>query len=191
MKILIAEDELTTRMMVQVSLERWGYDVLDAKNGDEAVALFDRGEQPRIVILDWEMPGLDGLEVCEKLKDETFEQPPYIIMLTARDNQKDIIDGFNAGADDYITKPFSSDELGARVRVAERLVRSQDMLAQSVDELKAVLDQLAMMEGSVVVCEECHKIEPAEDGPWQDYPQLIAEKDSRFTTTICPDCEKP
>lgn len=189
MKILIAEDELTTRMMVQVSLERWGYDVLDAKNGEEAVSLFDRGERPRIAILDWEMPGLDGIEVCERLKSEDTENPPYIIMLTARDNQKDIIEGFNAGADDYITKPFSSEELGARVRVAERLVRSQDMLANSVGELKAVLNQLEMLEGKIVVCEKCNKLETIEDGTWKDYLKLIADKDSRFVTAVCPDCE--
>lgn len=189
MKILIAEDELTTRMMVQVSLERLGYDVLDAKNGEEALAVFGRGAQPRIVILDWEMPGLDGLEVCEQLKHEDTDNPPYIIMLTARDNKEDIIEGFNAGADDYITKPFSSEELGARVRVAERLVRSQDMLAQSVNELKSVLNQLETLEGKIVVCKKCHKVESIEDGVWQDYLQLLAEKDSRFVTAVCPDCE--
>lgn len=190
MKILIAEDEFTTRTMVQVSLESWGYDVLDASNGEEAIALFQRGKRPRIVILDWEMPEVDGLEACQRIKELNPEDPPYVILLTGRDSQKDILTGFDAGADDYITKPFSSEELRARVRVAERLVRTQDMLNASVTELKTVLDQLEALQGSVVVCPECHNIEREEDASWHDLTSLTENGgDSRFVSVVCPACK--
>lgn len=191
MNILIAEDEFTTRMMVQVSLESWGYGVLDACDGKEAIALFQRGERPRIVILDWEMPSVDGLEACQRLKELNPEDPPYVILLTARDSQKDILTGFDAGADDYITKPFSSEELRARVRVAERLVRTQDMLNASVTELKTVLNQLEALQGNVLVCQECSRIEKEEDGSWHDLTTLVGSGGgSRFVSVVCPACKE-
>lgn len=148
MKILIAEDELTTRMTVQVTLEKFGYDVVSAQNGTQALEEFNRSIQPKIIILDWEMPEIDGLGVCERLKEKALDPPPYIIFLTARNNQKDMMEGFAAGADDYITKPFSAEELKARVRVAERLVNSQEALAATVTELRDALNQLSMLQSS-------------------------------------------
>lgn len=190
MKILIAEDEFTTRMMVQVSLENWGYDVLDASDGKEALSLFAKGEKPRIVILDWEMPGVDGLEVCQSMKEQNPDDPLYIILLTGRDSEKDILQGFDAGADDYITKPFSGDELRARIRVAARLVRMQDMLKESVGELKTALDQVEALQGSIVVCEKCNKIEQMDDGSWAELSEFLeSDEHGRCLKVICPECE--
>ncbi len=190
MKILIAEDEFTTRMMVQVSLENWGYDVLDAHDGKEALAVFEQKEKPRIVILDWEMPGVNGIEVCQSLKEANAEDPPYIILLTGRDSEKDILQGFDAGADDYITKPFSGDELRARVRVADRLVRMQDMQKEFVKELRSALDQIAALQGNVVVCEKCNKIEHLDGDAWLDFTEFIeSSTDGRCIKVICPVCE--
>lgn len=189
MKILIAEDEFTTRMMVQVSLENWGYDVLDASDGKEALSIFERGEKPRIVILDWEMPEVDGLEVCQSMKEQNPDDPPYIILLTGRDSEKDILQGFDAGADDYITKPFSGDELRARVRVAKRLVRTQDMLKESVGELKTALDQVEALQGSIVVCEKCNKIEDVDEGIWVELADFLkADEEGRCMKVVCPEC---
>ena len=128
MKILIAEDEFTTRMMVQVSLENWGYRVESVTNGNEAWAAFQKPDAPHIAILDWEMPELDGVEVCRRVKEMEALSHPYILLLTGRDSKTDIVRGFDAGADDYMTKPFNDNELRARVRVAERLVRTQASL---------------------------------------------------------------
>jgi len=190
MNILIADDEFTTRMMVQVSLENWGYDVLDACDGEEALAKYQQGEAPRIVILDWEMPGTDGLEVCQRLKEMNSEDPPYIILLTGRDSQKDILSGFDAGADDYITKPFSSNELRARIRVADRLVRTQDLLKDSVGELKTVLNQLQTLQGNFLVCGECQKVASIDDEEsWHNFSEL-AKGDDRFVSVTCPHCEE-
>ena len=190
MKVLVAEDELVTRLMVQVSLENWGYDVLEAKDGREAMELFGRGEVPRIAIIDWEMPEVDGLEVCKRLREQESENPPYIILLTAHGSKNDMLLGFDAGADDYITKPFNSDELRARVRVADRLIRSQDMLAATVTELKSAINQLDTLQDSLTVCEKCHRIEDIDEGTWHEYLDLMKENgDDRFVKTICPECE--
>ncbi len=91
MKILIAEDEFTTRMLVQVSLENWGYRVESVADGNEAWSILKQKTAPNIAILDWEMPELNGLEVCRKVKEMGNENPPYIILLTGRDKKKDIV----------------------------------------------------------------------------------------------------
>jgi sigma-B regulation protein RsbU (phosphoserine phosphatase) len=142
-KILIAEDEYTTRLMVQVSLENWGYSVNSVADGKKAWEILKKPEAPDVAILDWEMPEVDGLELCKRIKDLRRTNPIYVILLTGRDSQKDILQGFDAGADDYMTKPFNDDELRARVRVAGKLVTIQSSLSQSVDELKSALDILS------------------------------------------------
>jgi sigma-B regulation protein RsbU (phosphoserine phosphatase) len=188
-KILIAEDEFTTRMLVQVSLENWGYRVESVADGNEAWSILKQKAAPNIAILDWEMPELNGLEVCRKVKEMGSENPPYIILLTGRDKKKDIVQGFDAGADDYMTKPFNDNELRARVRVAERQVRTQTSLLETVTELKEVLNQLEMTQGGMEVCQSCHKVFSTSDNEWYSIEEVIKDHgDLRFIHTICPDC---
>ncbi len=189
MKILIAEDEFTTRMMVQVCLENWGYRVDSVTNGDEAWAKLQKTDAPHIAILDWEMPGIDGVEVCRRVKEMEVENPPYIILLTSRDSKLDIVRGFDAGADDYMTKPFNDDELRARTRVAERLVRTQSSLSESVAELRAALNQLEMLESEVAVCGTCRKIFNRYDGEWYSFEDLLKYRNNpHFIFDTCPQC---
>ena len=191
MKILIAEDEFTTRMLVQVSLENWGYRVESVADGNEAWSILKQKAAPNIAILDWEMPELNGLEVCRKVKEMGSENPPYIILLTGRDKKKDIVQGFDAGADDYMTKPFNDNELRARVRVAERQVRTQTSLLETVTELKEVLNQLEMIQGGMEVCQSCYKVFSTSDNEWYSIQEVIKDHgDLRFIHTICPDCIK-
>jgi DNA-binding response OmpR family regulator len=190
-KILIAEDEFTTRMMVQVCLENWGYRVESVTNGEEAWAKLQKPDAPHIAILDWEMPGLDGVEVCRRVKEMEVENPPYIILLTSRDSKMDIVRGFDAGADDYMTKPFNDDELRARTRVAERLVRTQSSLSESVAELRAALNQLEMLECGVEICGSCRKIHNRYDGEWYSFDDLLKNRnDPHFAIGTCPRCTK-
>jgi sigma-B regulation protein RsbU (phosphoserine phosphatase) len=190
-KILIAEDEFTTRMMVQVCLENWGYRVDSVTNGVEAWEQLKKPGSANIAILDWEMPELDGVEVCRRLKEMESEVPVYVILLTARDSNTDIVKGFDAGADDYMTKPFNDNELRARVRVAERLVRTQRSLGESVTELKDALNQLEMLESGVEVCGQCRSIFNPYEGKWNRLDDVFNnEADQRFVVNICPDCMK-
>jgi DNA-binding response OmpR family regulator len=189
LKILIAEDEFTTRMMVQVSLENWGYRVESVTNGEEAWAKLQKPDAANIAILDWEMPGLDGVEVCRRVKEMGSENPPYVILLTARDSKTDIIRGFDAGADDYMTKPFNDDELRARTRVAEKLVRTQSSLSESVNELREALNQLETLDSGVEICGNCKKIFNRYDGEWYSVDDILAKKnDPHFIIQSCPRC---
>lgn len=189
MKILIAEDEFTTRMMVQVCLENWGYRVESVTNGEEAWEKLQKTDAPHIAILDWEMPKINGVEVCRRVKEMDVENPPYVILLTSRDSKKDIVEGFDAGADDYMTKPFNNDELRARTRVAERLVRTQSSLAETVTELREALNQLEMLESGVAVCGSCHKILNRYDGEWNTFEDVQKDGvDPHFFVNTCPDC---
>ncbi len=190
MKILIAEDDYITRLMVQVSLEKWGYRVTCVENGNEAWDVLQEADAPQIAILDWEMPGLDGVEVCRKVKELDKETPIYVILLTARDSRNDILRGFDMGADDYMTKPFDDNELRARVRVAERLVHIQIALAESVEELRTVLDQMEALQGAQPVCVNCHKIQGSDDS-WIALGTAIDKRSEPcFMYIRCPDCEK-
>lgn len=190
MKILIAEDEFTTRMMVQVCLENWGYKVESVTNGEDAWSLLQKNDASQIAILDWEMPGLDGVEVCRRVKELEVENAPYVILLTSRDSNRDILRGFDAGADDYMTKPFNDDELRARVRVAERLVRTQHSLSESVGELKEALNQLERLESGVEICSGCKSILSPYDGVWNSCDDVMNnEADPRFIVKRCSACE--
>jgi len=189
-KILIAEDEFTTRMLLQVSLENWGYRVESVADGQEAWSVLKQKDAPHIAILDWEMPELDGPEVCRRVKEMEIDNPPYIILLTARDGKKDIVQGFDAGADDYMIKPFNDNELQARVRVAVRQVRTQTSLSKSLNELKEVLNQLEMVQEGTEVCQSCHKI-LGDDGYWHTLEEMITDyPDLRFMHAVCPDCTR-
>lgn len=189
MKILIAEDEFTTRMMVQVCLENWGYRVESVTNGNDAWVALQKPDAPHIAILDWEMPELDGVEVCRRAKEMDAVNPPYILLLTSRDRKTDIVKGFDAGADDYMTKPFNDDELRARVRVAERLVRTQSSLSESVAELKEVLNQVEALENGIEVCRTCQKIFSPYDGEWHGAHDILENGiDPRFIVKTCPGC---
>ena len=191
MKILIAEDEFTTRMMVQVCLENWGYTVASVTNGQEALEKLANGDGAHIAILDWEMPELDGVEVCRRIKEMDLENPPYIILLTGRDSNTDIVRGFDAGADDYMTKPFNDNELRARVRVAERLVRTQSSLTATVTELKEALNQLEMLETGVEICDTCRSVFSPYDGDWHTGDEIINnDADPRFIVATCPGCRQ-
>ena len=190
MKLLIAEDEYTTRLTVQVVLEQWGYKVDSVADGTAGWEILQKPNGPQIAILDWEMPGIDGLELCRMVKSLERRTPVYVILLTGRDAQVDILKGFDAGADDYITKPFDENELRARVRVAERLVRIQDELAISNDELREVLNHVELLQGNFPVCTACQKVENY-DGSWKtltEYSDL--QEDPRFSYTICPACRE-
>ncbi len=188
MKILIAEDDYTSRLMLQVILEKWKYKVVTAENGTEAWDLLQENEQPQIAILDWEMPEMDGLEVCQKARALDRENPIYIIMLTGRNTTNDIVDGLDAGADDYITKPFDENELRARVRVAERMVRIQESLTNTVEELTQALDHVDTLQGILPICMHCHCIR-SDNEAWQKLEKYIETHTmAKFSHSICPDC---
>ncbi len=135
MRILIADDSATCRMILAGSLKKYGYDVVETSDGLQAWVELSKPGAPQIAILDWIMPKLDGVELIRKVREAKTERPPYIIMLTGKSETKDIIAGLDAGANDYLIKPFDPNELRARIQVGKRMVELQDALFKTNEQL--------------------------------------------------------
>lgn len=188
MKVLIAEDDLTSRLMLEGVLKKWGYDVLSVSDGNAAWAAVQRERDLHVAILDWIMPNMDGLAVCRRIKALERPVPIYTMLLTGRDSTEDIVQGFDSGADDYVTKPFENNELRARIRVAERMVRIQGSLSDKVRELKVALAHVKMLQGIIPICMHCHKIR-SDDKAWEKLEAYIENhSEAEFSHSICPDC---
>jgi len=139
MKILIAEDDAITEKMLKRKLNDWGYEVVSVADGNEAWVKIQQDDAPNLLLLDWMMPGIDGIEICRRLKQQPKGALVYIILLTARDKEDDIVAGLDAGADDYITKPFGNNELRSRVDVGRRMIALQNALLEN-EKLQAVFE---------------------------------------------------
>jgi two-component system, cell cycle response regulator len=137
-KILIADDSIVSRHLLEATLRKWGYEVMVACDGAEALQILEREDAPALIILDWMMPGMTGLEVCQKIRQRGTEPYIYILLLTSKSQKEDLIEGMDAGADDYITKPFDQNELQVRLRAGTRLV---DLQAQLLSAREALREQ--------------------------------------------------
>ncbi len=138
MRILIAEDEPAFRHLLEEVLVKWGYEVVVAKDGNEAWQVLKSKDAPQLAILDWLMPGINGLELCRKVREELPEPYTYIILLTSQQKDEDLVTGMEAGADDYITKPFKPNELRVRLNAGRRMVELQSQLAAHAAQLEVL-----------------------------------------------------
>ncbi len=135
MKILIADDDAITRRLLETILSKWGYQVMIAQDGDEAWRVLQGEGAPKLAILDWMMPGLDGVEICRRARQRMDAPYVYMMLLTSKIRKEDIIEGMDAGADDYLTKPFNRHELEVRLRAGLRILDLQEALGASGEEL--------------------------------------------------------
>lgn len=187
-KILIAEDDEVSRRMLQVFLLRWGYEVVIARDGAEAWRVLESADAPKLAIMDWMMPVLDGVEICRRVRLAPRASPAYLILLTARGDNQDIVRGLDAGADDYVTKPFNQDEMRARLNVGVRVVELQTNLADRVIELERALAGVNQLQGLLPICSYCKKIRD-DKNYWQQVEGYIsAHSEAQFSHGICPDC---
>ena len=188
MRILLAEDDRTQLAILERTLQQWGYEVQAFSDGNLAWSYIDEGEAPALMILDWMMPGMDGLEICRRVRRKTIGRPCYVIMLTGRRDSDDIVEGLQAGADDYILKPFHKEEFRARVRTGERLISLQEALTSRVEELESALERVTQLQRLIPICSYCRKIR-TDENYWLELEKYLAQHSAvRFSHGICPSC---
>jgi sigma-B regulation protein RsbU (phosphoserine phosphatase) len=188
MRILIGEDDVVSRRLLETLLGRWGYEVVVAADGERAWELLQGEEAPPLAILDWMMPGMGGVEICRRVRAAGRPSPVYIILLTARASSEDVVQGLEAGANDYVTKPFNREELRARVQVGMRVVELQATLAGRVLELEEALARVKQLQGLLPICSYCKKIRD-DRNYWRQVEAYISEhSEAVFSHGICPEC---
>lgn len=136
MRVLVAEDNPVFQSMLKTMLTKWGYQAVIARSGTEAWQVLESQQAPRLAVLDWMMPGMDGLEICRRIRSANREPYIYILLLTARTESQDLIEGMDAGADDYLTKPFNAHELRVRLHAGRRILDLQEELLKAREALR-------------------------------------------------------
>ena len=147
MRILAAEDNPVFQSMLRTLLRKWGYDAVMAHNGNEALQILEGTDAPRLAVLDWMMPGVDGVQICRRVRSTHPDPYIYILLLTARTESHDLVEGMDAGADDYLTKPFNAQELRVRIRAGRRILDLQDALHRQAthDGLTGLLNRNSIL----------------------------------------------
>ncbi|MES1254552.1 MAG: response regulator transcription factor [Acidobacteriota bacterium] len=158
MRALIADDDRLTAMILKSTLERWGLETVVVADGTAAWETLQSDPKIVLTILDWMMPGADGPELCRRIRSEPSLAHLYVLLLTAREGHADLVAALDAGADDFLTKPFDPEELRARVQVGLRVHALQEKLAERVTELEAALSQVKQLHGLLPICSYCKKV---------------------------------
>ena len=188
MRILIAEDDPISRFVLEHMLFKWGHEVIVTADGTQAWATLQREDAPTVAILDWMMPGMDGTEVCRQVRRAPSTTPTYIILLTAKSSKEDVVAGLDAGADDYLTKPFDRAELRARLQVGLRVVELQRNLSERVIELEDALSQVKQLQGILPICSYSKSVRD-DQNYWQKVESYISNhSEAQFSHGICPPC---
>lgn len=190
MRILIAEDDMTSRTVLAEVLRKRGHEVVATANGREAWDALRAPGAPDMAVLDWMMPEMDGPEVVRRVRALKADYPPYLLLLTARGDKNDLVAGLEAGANDYVTKPFHPGELSARVEVGVRMMALQAALAARIRDLGKALEEIKTLRGIVPICAGCKKVRD-DKGYWEQVEVYVQERtDAQFSHGLCPDCVK-
>ncbi len=190
MKILIAEDDAFSRKLLSVNLEKAGHKVVSCIDGETAVEAYEKEPSIEMAVLDWMMPGKDGLEVCKTIKSNDDNSLTYVIILTAKNKPEDLALALESGADDFVAKPFNAIELNARIDAGIRRIRLQNAMMDNIQELQEALVHIEQLQRILPICAWCKKIR---DDPkyWSSVEEYISKHlDVRFTHSVCPDCLK-
>lgn len=188
MRILMAEDESISRFLLETSLKKWEYDFVVATDGAQAWDILQGDDPPQLAILDWMMPQIDGIDVCRRARKKPELQQLYVIMLTTKTEEEEIVEGLQAGANDYVAKPWRPRELQARIQVGERVIQLQDELSQRVRELEESIAREQQLRGLLPICSYCKRIRQ-DNNYWQQVERYIESYvDVAFSHSICPDC---
>jgi sigma-B regulation protein RsbU (phosphoserine phosphatase) len=187
-RVLVADDERATAALLRATLERWGLEVVVVHDGAEAWAAVQKDEGIGLAVLDWGMPGLDGPEVCRRIRADPSRAHLHVILLTARDGRDDVIHGLEAGADDFMAKPFDPGVFRARVDVGLRVLKLKEHLAQRVAELQTALSQVKQLHGLLPICSYCKHVR-TDENYWEQVEQYVSHhSDLQFSHGVCPPC---
>ncbi len=189
-RILVADDDTLMRLTIKEALTSKGYRILEADSGEAAWEILQKDDAPELILIDWLMPDMDGIEVIRKVRARETAKHAYIIMLTARGQKSDIVEGLEAGANDYISKPFHVQELQARVTIGAETLRLRADLAGRVSELEEALAHIMRLEKLLPICSYCKKIRDKGD-EWHPLEAYFADhSDINFSHGVCPECFK-
>jgi phosphoserine phosphatase RsbU/P len=187
-RVLVAEDDPTCSRILEVSLGKWGYAPVSYASGRDAWEALQQPDAPSLAILDWMMPGMDGVEICQRARQRAEIKGMYIILLTTRSSKEDVVEGLWSGADDYVVKPFNIQEMRARVLVGTRVLTLQRTLADRVAELERAASNIKQLQGLLPMCAYCKSIRN-DQNYWERVEQYISEHSgAQFTHGICPSC---
>ena len=187
-RILVVEDDPTFMTLLKLSLESFGEPFQSVTDGTAAWQLLSQPHTFQVVILDWNLPGLSGLEICQKVRALPTHEPPYIVLLTGNDRKEDVVKGLKAGADDYMTKPFHRDELSARLNVGKRIAQLQRTLTSRVKELETALKKVTELEGLIPICAYCKKVRD-DKNYWHQVEEYVSVRSGAlFSHGVCPIC---
>jgi len=187
-RILIAEDHYVSRHLLERNLANWGFSVSSAEDGEAALSILASDDPPSIAIIDWMMPKLDGLEVCRRVRALKDRPYLYLLLLTAKSQKEEIAAGLEAGADDYVIKPFDPDELRARLKVGQRVVQLERTLAKKITDLEQALVDVRKLKELIPICSYCKSVRDDKDYWHQIEEYIHKETGSDFTHGICPKC---
>ena len=188
MKILVVEDDSVTRQVMQAQLVRWGHEVVTASDGAAGLEQMQKADSPRLAILDWMLPGMEGPEVCRRIRAIPDKPYAYVLMLTSKSREEEVVEAFHAGADDFLTKPAHPGELRARVDAGIRLIGLQATLGSRVEDLERALAQIKALQGLLPICCYCKRIRQDQDY-WEQLEVYLSRlADVKFSHGICPEC---
>jgi two-component system cell cycle response regulator len=178
-RILVAEDDPVSRRVLEVFLVKWGFEVVMVTNGTDALRLLQRADAPRLAVLDWMMPGLEGVQVCRTLRAASERPYVYVLLLTARAQIDDLLHGLECGADDYLTKPFHAAELRARLQVGQRILDLQDKIVAAGEDLRfrATHDNLTGISNRGVIMDNVRRERSRQDRGALVFSIILADID--------------
>jgi sigma-B regulation protein RsbU (phosphoserine phosphatase) len=188
MNVLVADDDQSSRKVLNAILSAENYTVTEVDNGVSALETLQTASEPYVALIDWEMPGMEGTEVCRRARGISEGPPIHLILLTSRDSKTDVVQGLQTGANDYIVKPFDRTELLARVTIGAQMVGLQRSLTQNIEELKEALKRVKQLSGLLPICSYCKKIRD-DSNYWQQVESYVMHhSEAQFSHSICPSC---
>ncbi len=188
MKVLVADDDRVSARMLSRQLEGWGLEVVLRPDGAAAWEAIQQDPSIALAILDWMMPGLEGPQLCRRIRQDEAHAHIYLFLVTSRDSRADIVAGMEAGADDYLTKPFDREEFRARLNAGLRVVTLQQRLSERVKELEAAASKIVHLHGMLPICSYCKNVR-TDDNYWQQVEEYVSERSEvQFSHGICPTC---